>query len=70
MSDEARDGQNIALILNYQVNCWYARSFKRTILYYQLSMPNNFHNTVNFKIALLLFSQGMLCYKAISSLAS
>ena len=43
MPDEACDGRNVAL--NYQVNCWCARSSKRTILYHQLSMPNNFHNT-------------------------
>ena len=30
--------------LNYQVNCWCARSSKGTILYYLLSMPNNFLN--------------------------
>ena len=42
MPDEARDGQNVAL--NYQVNCWCAQLSKGTILYYQLSMPNNFHN--------------------------
>ena len=32
MPDEARDGRNVAL--NYQVNCWCARSSKGTILYY------------------------------------
>ena len=37
------DGRNVAL--NYQVNRWCARSSKGTILYYQLSMPNNFHNS-------------------------
>ena len=41
MPDEARDERNVAL--NYQVNCWCARLSKGTILYYQLSMPNNFH---------------------------
>ena len=43
MPDEARDGWNVAL--NYQVNCWCAWLSKGTILYYQLSMTNNFHNS-------------------------
>ena len=36
-------GENVAL--NYQVNCWCAQSSKGTILYYQLSMSNNFHSS-------------------------
>ena len=43
MPDEARDGRNVAL--NYQVNRWCAQLSKGTILYYQLSVPNNFHNS-------------------------
>ena len=52
MPDEAHDGRNVAL--NYQVNCWCARPSKG-IFYYQLSMPNNFHNNGKHLLCRIVF---------------
>ena len=54
MPDEARDGRNVAL--NYQVNCWCARSSKGTNLY-----TINSACLIN-SIALVVFFLGALAH--------